>query len=316
MYSGGMRNEIFKPIIGQDSAKETLSLYIDAYAQTGRLPFLNFVAAKGCGKSFVVRTFREGLKRNDGKRPPILEINCATVKNATQFFEQVYPTWVNNDAFLFADELHALPMDLQSIFLSVLEVKKESVRTIEFDGVPYEFDFRKISFVGATTDSQKLLAPLQDRLRTINLEEYNEDQLFDIFINNLENQVEISHCAKEEIISSFRGNPRDVVVKAEDLKTFSAAKQCGKITKEIWASFVRIMGILPMGLSHSEMQVIKVLGKRGESSLNDLSSCTGLDRSLIQRSLESILVRKGLMAVEGKRKLLADGYRYYHKHCV
>lgn len=310
-----MPNETFVEIIGQDSVKDTLSLYIDAYKETERLPFFNFVAGKGAGKSHIVRKFREGLKRKDGSRPPILEVNSATIKNAKVFFESVFPIWANNNAFLFLDEIHCLPHEIQSIFLSVLDVKKDPVRTVDFDGAPYTFDFRKISFAGASTDSQKLLGPLQDRLRAINLEEYSDEQLFEIFELNLENRVEIQPCAKAEIVSTFRGNPRDVVVKAEDLKTYAAAKQCQKITKQIWESFSRIMGIKPMGLSHSEIQVLKAVGKRREASLTDVSSITGFDRSLIQRSLEGILVRKGLLCIDGKRKLSADGYRFYHAHC-
>jgi Holliday junction resolvasome RuvABC ATP-dependent DNA helicase subunit len=309
-----MRNE-FEEIIGQNSVKATLELYIDAYAQTERLPFLNFVAGKGSGKSHIVRKFREGLRRKDGKRPPMLEINCGSIKNTKQFFEQVFPVWTNHGAVLFADEIHDLPDGLQGIFLSVLDVRKEPTRTVEFEGVHYEFDFRNISFVGATTDAQKLRGPLQDRLRTINLEEYSDEQLFEIFQLNLENRVEILPCAKSEIISTFRGNPRDVVVKAEDLKTFSAAKNVSKITKDLWDSFAKVMGVRPMGLSFSEIQVVKAIGRRGECSLTDISSITGFDRSLIQRSLESILVRKGLLTIDGRRKLSADGVRFYHQFC-
>lgn len=309
-----MRNE-FEDVIGQESAKATLELYIDAYKETERLPAINLVSQKGAGKSFLVRKFREGLRRKDGSRPPILELNCATIKNSKVFFDSVYSTWINNQAVCFFDEFHASPHDLQSIFLSVLDVKKDPVRTVEFDGVPYAFDFTKISFISATTDSQRLLGPLQDRLRHINLEEYNNDQLFEIFEKNLENRVEIQPCAKNEIISTFRGNPRDVVVKAEDLKTYAAAKMCKKITKQIWDSFARVMGVQPMGLSHSEIQVLKAIGRKREASLTDIASVTGFDRSLIQRSLESILVRKNLLQIDGKRKLTADGYRFYHAHC-
>lgn len=310
-----MQNKIFEEIIGQNTVKEMLSLYIDSYKQTNRLPIINFVGSQGGGKSFIVRKFREGLRRKDGSRPPILEINCATVKNARNFFDSVYPVWTNHSAVLFCDELHALPVDLQSIFLSILEVKKDPIRNIEFDGANYEFNFEKISFIGATTDFQKILRPLQDRFRAINLEEYNEEELFEILQKNLENKIELSNCAKKDIMSSFRGNPRDVVVKAEDLKTFSAAKQCNKITKEIWDSFSKVMGIKPYGLNSSEIMVIKAIGKLREASLTDISSITGFDRSLIQKSLEGILVRKGLMSVDGKRRLTADGTRFYHEHC-
>ena len=310
-----MLNDTFDEIIGQDSAKGTLSLYIDAYKETERLPFLNFVAAKGCGKSHIVRKFREGLRRKDGKRPPILEINCATIHNAKRFFDNVYPVWVRHGAVLFADELHALPEDLQSIFLSVLDVKKDPVRIVEFDGVQYEFDFRLISFVGATTDEQKLLGPLQDRLRKISLSEYSDAQIFDIFTLNLENKVQIMPCAKSEILTCFRGNPRDAVMKAEDLKTYASARKCRQITKSIWSDFAKIMGVRPFGLDDSETQIIKAIGRKGEASLTDISSITGLDRSLIQRSLEAILVRKNLLTIDGKRKLTADGTRFYHQYC-
>jgi Holliday junction resolvasome RuvABC ATP-dependent DNA helicase subunit len=305
----------FEDIIGQSSTKSTLQLYIDAYKETGRLPHISLVGAKGCGKSAIVRKFREGLRRPDGSRPPILELNCATIKNKTQFFEHVYPVWTNHKAVLFGDEIHTLPTDLQSIFLTILEVRKEAVRTVEHEGVAYEFDFNKISFLSATTDFQKLLAPLQDRLRQINLEEYNDEQLFEIFEQNLENKIEIKDCAKDAIMQTFRGNPRDAVVKADDLKTFAAAKKLKEIKQQDWVSFSRTMGVLPLGLTSSEIQVIKAIGKKRECSLNDISAITGFDRSLIQRNLEGILVRKGLMSVDGKRRLTGEGTAFYHQFC-
>ena len=310
-----MRNKTFDQVVGQNSVVELLSLYIDAYRETERLVAMNFIGPRGTGKSKIIRNFREGLRRKDGSRPPILELNCATIKNSKAFFDSVAPVWTQNSAFLMADELHCLPVDLQSIFLSILEVKKDPVRTVEFEGVPYTFDFTKISFAGATTDAQKLLGPLQDRLRAINLEEYSDEQLFEIFELNLENKVEVLPCAKAEIISTFRGNPRDAVVKAEDLKTYSAAKKCNQITEQIWKSFARIMGILPHGLSSSEIQVLKAVGKKRSASLTDIAAVTGFDRSLIQRNLEGILVRKDLLQINQKRELTANGWRFFHAHC-
>lgn len=86
-----MRNMVFDEIVGQESVIETLSLYIDAYKETERLPNLLATAARGNGKSAIVRKFREGLRRKDGSRPPILEINCASIRNSKQFFDVIYP---------------------------------------------------------------------------------------------------------------------------------------------------------------------------------------------------------------------------------
>jgi Holliday junction resolvasome RuvABC ATP-dependent DNA helicase subunit len=304
-------NETFEECVGQESVKKTLSLYIDAYKETNRLPFLNLTTQKGGGKTFFARKFREALKRKDGTRPPMLEINGKTIRSVDQFFEQVYPVWVANDAFLFIDEGHNLPQALQQVFLTILNVDKNPNRTIELNGVPYDFNFEKISFAMATTDQQKLSEPLRDRLRDISFEDYKPSELFEIFENNLEYKIEISQEVKDEIISTFRGNPRDVVVKAEDLKTFSAAEKHKTIDSSVWQKFCSIMGVNPLGLSNAELSIVKILGKRGESTLTNLASITGFDRSAIQKDYESILVRKNLMEIDVKRKLTADGIRFF-----
>ena len=72
----------------------------------------------------------------------------------------------------------------------------------------------------ATTDQQKLAEPLRDRLRDIAFEEYSNEDLYSIFYDNMENKADIKQSVQEDIVSTFRGNPRDALVKAEDLKTF------------------------------------------------------------------------------------------------
>lgn len=305
----------FDEIIGQDSIKETLSLYIESYKQTGRLQFLNMLGRAGGGKTFLAKTFRSALRRPDGSKVPMLEINGRSIKNVQAFFEQVYPIWTNNNSLLFVDEIHAIPKELQDIFLSIFNVEKSPIREVTHDGIPYTFDFTKISFISATTDFQKLCQPLRDRLRSISLEEYTPDQLFEIFLNNLENRVNIESSAKSAIISTFRGNPRDAVVKAEDLKTYISAQSNKNICEVTWENFCRVMGVKPLGLSASEMQLIKVLGKHGDCSLNMLSSITGFERSAIQNDYEKLLFRKGLLVIDSKRKLTADGVRFYHNYC-
>jgi len=305
-------NQAFDNCVGQESVKKTLSLYIAAYKETNRLPFLNLTTQKGGGKTFFARKFREALVRKDGTRPPMLEINGKTIKNAQPFFEQVYPVWTNNRAFLFIDEGHNLPADLQQILLSVLNVDRNPIRHIEHQGILYSFNFEEISFCIATTDQQKLVEPLRDRLRDVSFEEYNDNDLFEIFQDNLDYRAEV-HEVKEEVISVFRGNPRDAVVKADDLKTFISTRKIKDINKETWDEFCNIMGIRPHGLSNAESTILKALAKRGSMSLTSISSVTGFERSAIQKDYESMLVKKNLIKIDMKRELTADGVRLARK---
>lgn len=302
-------NKAFSECIGQESVKKSLSLYIDAYKTTNRLPFLNLTTQKGGGKTFFARKFREALVNKNGTKPPMLEINGKTIRNARAFFDQVYPLWVEHNAFLFIDEGHNLPKDLQEIFLTALNVDKNPRRSVELEGMRYDFDFEKISLCMATTDQQKLSEPLRDRLRDISFEEYSPEQLYQIFEDNLECKVDVDPAAKKDIVSVFRGNPRDAVVKAEDAKIFSAARSAKRITKKVWADICDTMAIHPYGLSNSEMIVVKALAQRGSMSLNGLSSVTGFERAAIQRDYESMLVRKNLMKIDGKRTITKEGKR-------
>lgn len=305
----------FENVVGQTGVKRTLSMYIDAFKETERLPFLNLIGPRGGGKSFIVRQFREGLRRKNGKKVPILEVNSASIKNVESFLEHVYPVWINNAACLFLDEFHNIPDKLGQLFLSILEIKKDPIRSIEYEGQTYHFDFNKISFISGTTNQEKLCEPLRDRLKNIALEPYNPEELFEIFLKNLNFKLEIEAEAEVEIKRSFRGNPRDAVVKAEDLMMFASAKKLNKIFDINWLDFTQTMGVYPLGLSAAEMTVIKVLGERRELSLTSLAAITGFDRMALSRDYEAILMRKGLLEIEGKRKLSADGMRFYHKHC-
>ena len=131
--------------------------------------------------------------------------------------------------------------------------------------------------------------------------------MFDIFHDNLEWQADIKPETKEDIVSCFRGNPRDAVVKAADLKTYVSARKVRDITKEIWKEFCDDMGVKEYGLTASELSIVKALGKRGAMTLSGLSSVTGFQRATIQRDYEAILLKKNLMKIDTKRELTKKG---------
>lgn len=303
-------NQVFAECVGQESVKRTLSLYIEAFKNTGRLPFLNLTTQKGGGKSFFVRRFKEGLIRSDGSIQPVLEVNGQIIKDLDFFFDEVYPVWTQNNALLFVDEGHNLPMEVQQALLSILEVKKESVRMVKYDGLDYRFDFEEISFITATTDQQKLVDPLKDRLKNVCFEEYTLNDLYEVFIMNLDGEVSVCPSLKPEIKKVFRGNPRDAVCKAEDVKLYASAKKQKTFNLSDWGWFCEILGVLPQGLNHSEMTILKHLSKRGAMSLTSLSALTGFERGVIQKDYEKFLVKKNFLVIDGKRRLTSEGEKF------
>lgn len=308
-------------IVGQESVKSRLEIYTNSFVKTGQLPFLLFKAAKGSGKTKVIREFRKTLihPNGNGQAIPILEVNCATIKDPEAFFNTIYPMWTNHGAFLFLDECHNLPIKIQEIFLTVLEKDPNPVRRITFNHkdngeVDYEFDFTRISIGFATTDHQKVLAPLLDRLSGITLAEYSKDELMTIFKKNV--NVKVSDHILQEITNVFRGNARYCVKLAEELDCYAKSKGLSYVNIDNWKDFCKVMGIFNGGLDDAEILILKVLGSCGACSLQALSAKTGFSRAVIQKEYELALLNKGLLEIDGKRMLTAQGNKYFLEHLV
>lgn len=292
-----MIKNYFPEVVGQDPVKTELSMYVDNYKKTGTSPFVNLTAQKGGGKTFMMKQFRKKLVNPRGETPPLQEVNASSIKNVQQFFDHVYFKWVTLNSFLFLDEAHNLPQKVQEMLLTVLNTEKSPVRYYEFEGAKHLFDFSKISIGFATTDQQKLSDALKDRLTNISFTEYSEDELYKIFLIRLDESIKIIPSIQDDIKSSFRGNPRDADKKAEKLEIFCNATGNKVITKQVWDSFCKIVGIRPFGLNNAEMQILKILGEKRECSLTELKSVTGFSDGVIRKDYEITLLKKGLMRI-------------------
>ena len=144
-------------------------------------------------------------------------------------------------------------------------------------------------------------------MRDISFDDYESNDLLTIFKNRLQN-CSIDPDIYAQVVSVFRGNPRDAVVKAQDMDYFAAGNQSKIIDANLWANFCAFMGIHPYGLNNSEKRLVQALASnRNGVTLSSLACLTGFERSVIQKEYESILVNKGLMTIDGKRKLTHKG---------
>ena len=78
--------------------------------------------AKGLGKTEFAKAFAKNLYNQDGDKRSFLELNCSTIKNNEQFFEQIFlPLIADNEITILFDECHALPQDLTMAFLTIFQ---------------------------------------------------------------------------------------------------------------------------------------------------------------------------------------------------
>ena len=297
----------FDKLVGQNSVKKKLGFYLEAYNSTSIVPFLNFVGAKGLGKTEFAREFGRNILNNEGNKRIFVEINSSTVKGVNQFFEQIYlPFILDKEVTIFFDEAHALPKELIIVFLSIFNTESGHEKTIIHKETAYVFDFKKHSFLFATTESDKIFAPFKDRLITVDFDNYSQADLSQIFLNNLQN-ITFEADALDYISSTFRGNARNCVQRVKDIQFYSASRHVNNFSMNEIKDLCDTLGILPEGCTQIEWRILNILRKEGRQSLQGLSARTGLSRSSIQKDHENYLLSRGYMEIDIQRIITAKG---------
>jgi len=299
----------FDNIIGQDALKRKLGFYLDAFANTQRLPFLLFQGPKGFGKTLFARNVAKHLTNRDGSKRQFLELNCSIIRNNQMFFENIFLQYLHNrPTIVLFDECHNLPKDLAQALLTICNTEKESVRDFAWDQSTYSFDFTKLVFMFATTEPDKLFGPLKDRFDIVDFENYTREDIKSIISTNCDNVV-FKGDVMDKIASNVRGNARSCVKMAEQISTY--ANKVGKLIFDDadWKSLSYSLNLMPYGLTNTEVMVLRELNKRGSCSLNMLASATGLSRTALQRDTEQYLLKCDFIRIDGKRKITDHGQK-------
>lgn len=294
---------MFDSLIGQDHIKKQLQFYTESHKATGVSPFLMFNGAKGLGKTEFAKQYAKQLKK------PLLELNCSTIKNNAQFFEQIFmPVIMDNEVTILFDEAHALPKDLVMAFLTVFNVESATSKRFEWRENTFEFNFEKQTYIFATTEPDKLFAPFKDRLTIIDFKPYHSSELGQILERNID-WVTFEDSIVDEISLTLRGNARSAVKRAKEIAMYCESKNISKFGRKEWDALRDTLGIKPFGLSNSEVEILSTLKTRGDCTLAMLAAATGLSRTCIQKDSEMHLLRMGFVKIEGQRKITDAGVR-------
>jgi len=303
----------FEKLIGQNQIKKKLNFYIDVQKKVGTVPFLNFIGARGLGKTAYAREFAKQLKTKDGTEKKFIEINSSTIKSVSQFFDQVFiPHIQNKEVVVLFDECHAMPESLVYSLLTILNTEKSPIRDYKMEDGVYRFDFSKHHFLFATTESHEIFPPLRDRLTVVEFSDYSKDDLKEIFLSYLSGYT-FDDDALDEIAATSRGNARSCILRAQEIQNFCSAYKIKHVSKKESLELFDILGVLPEGLNRIEWEILKILKRHGSCSLASIAAKTGLSRSSIQKDHEMYLLRKGFMNIEGLRKITPQGVRVLEK---
>ena len=305
-----LRPRLLQDYIGQEKAKETLKIEIEAAKSRGEsLDHVLFYGPPGLGKTtlagIIANEMQVNLKITSG---PAIEKpgEMAAILNNLQ-----------DGDVLFVDEIHRLNRQVEEVLYPAMEDyaidimigKGASARSIRLD-------LPKFTLVGATTRAGMLTAPLRDRFGVVHhLEFYTEKELQTIIMRSAGVLgVEIDPEGALEMAKRSRGTPRLANRLLKRVRDFAQVKYDGVITADVAMYALDLLDVDKYGLDHIDRNILltiieKFLG--GPVGLDTLAAAIGEDAGTIEDVYEPYLLKNGFIQRTPKGRVATE-HAYHH----
>jgi len=245
-----------------------------------------------------------------------LELNCATIKNLKHFVEMIMiPHLQNADVTVLFDECHMLPKDVTMALLTITNPNKDNYNTFSYDGADIEIDFKKLTFLFATTEPQEVFHALIDRMERIDLDDYSYDELGQILLLNTEKIRFSGDIVSKHIAPALRGNGRAAQKMATNIKSYVSQSDTKTFKLSDWKELCRILDIMPHGMNKTELRYLRTLHREGTVRLYNLAAKLQMTRAAIQSDAETYLQKLNFIeATNNGRQLTIKAKEMFDKN--
>ena len=305
-----LRPQMLEDYIGQEKAKETLKIYIEAAKARGEaLDHVLFYGPPGLGKTtlagIIANEMNVNIKITSG---PAIEKpgEMAAILNNLQ-----------EGDVLFVDEIHRLNRQVEEVLYPAMEDyaiaimigKGASARSIRLD-------LPKFTLVGATTRAGMLTAPLRDRFGVVNrMEFYTVGELKTIILRSARVlEVGIDERGAYALARRSRGTPRLANRLLKRVRDFAQVKYDGYITEEVANYALDLLDVDKEGLDQTDRGLLLIMIEKfqgGPVALDTLAAAIGEDAGTIEDVYEPYLLKNGFIQRTPRGRVVTDSaYRH------
>ena len=306
----GLRPKRLADYIGQEKAKNTLKIFIEAAKQRhDSLDHVLLYGPPGLGKTTLSSIIAHEMGVN-------LRVTTGPAIEKAGDLAAILTNLQPNDV-LFIDEIHRLNRQVEEILYPALEDhaidiimgKGPSARSLRVDLNPF-------TLVGATTRAGQLSSPLRDRFGVIlRLELYTTEQLTDIVRRSaMLLKIPCSIDGAMEIAGRARGTPRIANRLLKRVRDFADVMGNGEITQEIAHMALDRLEIDELGLDSNDRRMLEMIIKGysgGPVGLETLASALGEETVTLEDVCEPYLMQLGFLA-RTPRGRCATALAYQH----
>ena len=305
-----LRPQMLEDYNGQEKAKETLKIYIEAAKARGEaLDHVLFYGPPGLGKTtlagIIANEMNVNIKITSG---PAIEKpgEMAAILNNLQ-----------EGDVLFVDEIHRLNRQVEEVLYPAMEDyaidimigKGASARSIRLD-------LPKFTLVGATTRAGMLTAPLRDRFGVVNrMEFYTVEELKTIILRSARVlEVGIDERGAYALARRSRGTPRLANRLLKRVRDFAQVKYDGYITEEVANYALDLLDVDKEGLDQTDRGLLLIMIEKfqgGPVGLDTLAAAIGEDAGTIEDVYEPYLLKNGFIQRTPRGRVVTDSaYRH------
>ena len=281
--------------IGQEKAKENLSVYIKAAKLRGEpLDHVLLYGPPGLGKTTLAGIVANEMGVN-------IRVTSGPAIEKQGDLVAILSNLEQGDV-LFIDEIHRLNRTVEEILYPAMEDGKIDIIIGKGPSArSYQLSLSKFTLIGATTRAGQLSAPLRDRFGVIlRLEMYNKDELAKIVHRSSKIlNIPIDDEGALQIASRSRGTPRIANRLLKRSRDFAEVKYDGVITDEAAKTALKGMEIDELGLDAIDRRLLMTMIRNyngGPVGLETISAAVGEESVTIEDVYEPYLMQIGFLS--------------------